>query len=48
MLRDLGYFNSNIIISSHRTVHTIDFQEVTTDELRSFNIDFSFRIDRTG
>jgi hypothetical protein len=44
----VGYFGSNIIVSSHRTVHTIDFLQVTTDELKTFEIDFSFRIDRTG
>jgi hypothetical protein len=36
------------LISSHRTIQAIDFSAVTTEELKSFDIDFVFKIDRTG
>jgi hypothetical protein len=36
------------LISSHRTVQAIDFSAVTTEELQCFDIDFVFKIDRTG
>jgi histone-arginine methyltransferase CARM1 len=44
----LGYFPLHALLSSHRTVHTIDFSEVTDKELLKFDIDFSFRIDKTA
>jgi hypothetical protein len=43
-----GYFPLHALLSSHRTVHTIDFSEVTDKELLKFDIDFSFRIDKTA
>ena len=43
-----GYFPLSSLLSSHRTVHTIDFLEVKHEELLNFEIAFSFRIDKTG
>jgi histone-arginine methyltransferase CARM1 len=36
------------LLTAQRTVHTIDFQTVTSEELQNFYIDFSFRIDTTS
>jgi len=36
------------LISHNRTIHTIDFSAVTVEELQNFDIDFVFKIDRTG
>lgn len=44
----VGYFHSNCIVSSQRTLHKINFNTVTCEEIKSFNINFSFRIDKTG
>lgn len=44
----VGYFHTSCIISSHRTVHSIDFQRVSCLELQNFEINFSFRIDKTS
>lgn len=43
----VGYFEPRQLVSNQRTVHTIDFQTVTIEELKNFHIDYSFRIDRT-
>lgn len=44
----VGYFSTACLISSHRTVHTIDFLSVTCQELQNFEIGFSFRVDKTA
>ena len=43
-----GSFPASSLLSSQRTVHTIDFSAVSTSELQDFQIPFSFRIDKTG
>lgn len=43
-----GYVPPSTLISSNRTIHTIDFSAVTVEELQSFDIDFVFKIDKTG
>ena len=42
-----GYFSPNCLVSSIRTVHTIDFLKVSCEELQNFEINFQFRIDKT-
>lgn len=44
----VGYVPSSSLISSQRTVHTIDFNSVSCSELQKFTIPFSFRVDRTS
>ena len=44
----VGNFNSENLLSFSRTVHCIDFSTVTCEELKSFEIPFSFRIDKMG
>jgi len=43
-----GYIPPASLISHNRTIHTIDFSAVTTEELQNFDINFVFKIDRTG
>jgi histone-arginine methyltransferase CARM1 len=43
----VGYFQPSCLISNLRTVHTIDFLSVSCEELQNFEINFSFRIDKT-
>ena len=43
-----GYFHSTSIVSAQRTVHKINFNSVTCEEIQSFVVNFSFRIDKTG
>ena len=42
-----GYFPPSSLVSSIRTVHTVDFLKVACEELQHFDIAFSFRIDKT-
>lgn len=44
----IGCFPVASLISSNRTVHSVDFGRVSCDELQNFEIPFSFRIDKTG
>ena len=44
----VGTFPSTSLLSQFRTVHSIDFTKVTSEELHSFDINFSFKIDQTG
>ena len=44
----VGTFPLSSLLSTHRTVHAIDFSAVTPEELQGFDVDFSFRIDRTA
>jgi histone-arginine methyltransferase CARM1 len=44
----VGVVNPQTLMSSHRTVHSIDFSEVTVGTLQSFEIPFSFVADRTA
>jgi hypothetical protein len=43
-----GFFPSANLISNTRTVHCIDFNTVSCEELKNFEISYRFRIDRTG
>lgn len=43
----VGYFPSTFLISKQRTIHCIDFNVVTCEELKNFEIPFTFRIDKT-
>ena len=43
-----GCFPISALLSSTRTVHTVDFLRVSCAELENFEIPFSFRIDKTG
>ena len=43
-----GFFPSSALLSSSRTVHKVDFLRVSREELLSFEIPFSFSIDKTG
>ena len=44
----VGTFPSSNLLSQYRTVHSIDFSQVTCEELQSFDIKFSSKIDQTG
>ncbi|CAM9669122.1 unnamed protein product [Ectocarpus fasciculatus] len=44
----VGFFPSSALLSSSRTVHKVDFLRVSREELLSFEIPFSFRIDKTA
>lgn len=44
----VGYFPSSMIISPMRTVHTFDFSHVSCDELKNFEINFSFEFDQAA
>lgn len=44
----VGNFSSSSLISLSRTVHEIDFNQVTCEELQDFTINFSFTIDTTA
>ena len=44
----VGGFNAEDLLSNFRTVHTIDFNTVSIDELQYFEIPFSFPISKTG
>lgn len=43
----IGVVNPQCLMSSHRTVHRIDFMAVTVNALQSFEIPFSFVADKT-
>jgi ubiquinone/menaquinone biosynthesis C-methylase UbiE len=43
-----GYVTPASLISTHRTVQSIDFSAVSTEELKTFEILFSSTIDKTG
>jgi hypothetical protein len=43
-----GCFPVSSLISTNRTVHSVDFGRVSCAELQNFEIPFSFRIDKTG
>lgn len=44
----VGYVSPEVIISSHRTIHTVDFSTVTVQELQNFDVSFSFVADKTA
>ena len=44
----VGTFPSSNMLSQYRTVHSIDFSTVSCDDLKNFEILFSFKIDQTG
>jgi histone-arginine methyltransferase CARM1 len=44
----VGNFSSESLLTFSRTVHCIDFSTVTCEELKNFEIPFSFRIDKIG
>ena len=44
----VGYFGSDMLISSDRATHAIDFQTVTVEELQVFEVPLSFLITRTA
>jgi histone-arginine methyltransferase CARM1 len=46
--RFVGNFSPSILISSQRTMQSIDFQAVSCEELQDFEIPFQFRIDKTA
>jgi histone-arginine methyltransferase CARM1 len=44
----VGYFPSNILLTSQTATHVIDFKDVTQKELQTFDYPFSFIIEKTG
>lgn len=44
----VGTLLTSSLLSNDRVVHEIDFMTVTTEELKSFVVEFSFEIDQTG
>jgi histone-arginine methyltransferase CARM1 len=44
----VGFFPSSALLSSTRTVHKVDFLRVSTEELKRFEIPFSFKFDKTA
>jgi len=44
----VGCFASDLLLSSQRAVHTIDFSAISGEELQNFDIEFNFRIDKTA
>jgi histone-arginine methyltransferase CARM1 len=44
----VGYVSPLSLISAHRTVHSIDFSAVSTEELRQFEVPFSFLVSQTA
>eukprot|EP00607_Mallomonas_marina_P009342 CAMPEP_0182421212 /NCGR_PEP_ID=MMETSP1167-20130531/6487_1 /TAXON_ID=2988 /ORGANISM="Mallomonas Sp, Strain CCMP3275" /LENGTH=326 /DNA_ID=CAMNT_0024598107 /DNA_START=225 /DNA_END=1205 /DNA_ORIENTATION=- len=44
----VGYFPAASLLSSERTVHSVDFSSVTAEELQNFEVLFSFRIEQTA
>jgi hypothetical protein len=36
------------LISSHRTIHDVDFSVVTKEELQQFEIPMTFLVEKTG
>lgn len=44
----VGTFSPDSLLSTQRAVHTINFMTVKAEELKTFEIPLSFRIDKTG
>lgn len=44
----VGFIPLTSLLSSQRTVHTVDFSSVTPEELQKFEVLFSFRIEQTA
>lgn len=44
----VGYFPSEMLIASEPVTHVLDFKDITSDELHTFDIPFRFVIDKTG
>lgn len=44
----VGFFPASSLLSSERTVHTVDFSSVTAQELQNFEVLFSFNIEHTA
>ena len=44
----LGFFPLTSLLSSQRAVHTIDFTSIRPEDLHKFEVQFTFRIDKTG
>ncbi len=43
-----GFVPVDSLISSHRTIHDVDFNVVTKEELQQFEIPMTFLIEKTG
>lgn len=44
----VGYFDSDILVSSSKTIHEVDFSSVTLQELQSFSINYNHQISKTS
>ncbi|GAB9472808.1 hypothetical protein Gpo141_00009975 [Globisporangium polare] len=44
----VGYFPSEMLIASEPVTHVLDFKDITSDELHTFDIPFRFVIDKTA